>query len=596
MPGVRDVLGRVRERVASPPAVALVGFVALAVALFRRAWAAPTDAWVGTPGDPALHMWFLKWTPWALTHGANPLFSKYIDLPDGVNMMWNTFEPLTALVVSPVTFLVGLVAAYNVVITMAVALSGWCFYLFVRRHTTHETAAVAGGLLYGFSPFVVSQALTHSNLVQVYLPPLLLIVAEEILVRQRRSYLVDGAFLGVLLAAQVFVSEELLVYEVLVLSLGALVLAIVHRDQVRERAPHVVRSVAAGAVVAVVLAGGPLAFQFFGPERVTHGAALPPEARSSDLLSFVVPTELQQVHPAWAKTVTDKFTDACCIDEWGSYMGAPLLGLLVVTTALAWRRDVVKLAAVVGAVFVVLSMGPHLHVGGLVTSTPMPYHLFEHVPVLHNVQPRRLMVVGWMAAATLLAVFVDAVMRRRRRPTVAVAGALALLVALVPLLPTFRFPATKVDLPPFFTSDAVVRLVPRDSVVLVAPFARDPSTSAPMLWQAEADFRYRMPDGYVLGPDADGAFTTLPDRTPLSEALQARQRGEPGPPFTPETRAAYAADLARWGVTIVIVGPHLNEANTTSFVTELLGRPPQRVGGVWLWRGVDAIEVAAGGA
>jgi hypothetical protein len=105
-----------------------------------------------------------------------------------------------------------------------------------------------------------------------------------------------------------------------------------------------------------------------------------------------------------------------------------------------------------------------------------------------------------------------------------------------------------------------------------------------------------MPDGYILGPDADRAFITLPERTPLSEALAVPQRGEQTPPLTPELRAAYGSDLIRWDVTSVIVGRQLYEDNVRAFVTELLGRPPQQVEGVWLWRGVDGRRVASAAA
>jgi hypothetical protein len=569
-----------------------LAFVLLAVLLFRKAWSAPGGTWIGLGGDPPLHMWFLRWTPWALGHGMNPLFTHHINAPDGVNLMWNTAEPLTALVMAPVTLLIGVIPAYNVVITLAVALSGWCFYLFIRRHVTHELAAVVGGLLYGFSPYMIGQALTHSNLVQAYIPPLLCIVAEDILVHQRRSSRASGALLGGLLAAQLFITEELVVYEVLALSVGALVLAASHWRDVRPRVPHVLRSLGAGVVVAALIVGGPLAFQFFGPRHPTHGVVFPPEALSADVLSFVVPSDLQQVRPSWSHSVTDKFSNSCCIDEQGSYVGLPLLVLLIVTAARAWRRDLVKVAAVVGVCFLVLALGPHLHVGGVSTSTSMPRKLFDHVRLLQSVQPVRLMLVAWLAAAALLAVFADAVLRRRHHAPMAVAGAAAGLLALVPVLPTFRFPATEANVPKFFTSAAVAR-VPRDSVVLVSPFARDPSTSEPMLWQAEARFRFRMPDGYILGPDANRTFITLPERTPLSEALAVPQRGEQAPPLTPELRQTYGYDLDRWGVTSVLVGRQLYEEDVRAFMTELLGRSPERVDGVWLWRHVDGRQVAS---
>ena len=570
--------------VKSRPALVFLGFILLAVVLFRHAWVSPHETWIGWPGDPPLHMWFLRWTPWALSHGHNPLFTTRINYPDGVNLMWDTAEPLTALVSAPLTYLIGTVFAYNVLITLAVAGSAWCAYLFIRRHVDNEVAAAVGGLLYGFSPYMVSQALTHSNLVQVFLFPLLAIVIEDMLVGRQRSYYVSGIVIGVLVSAQILITEEVLVYEFLAFAVATAVLLVVRWRDVPGRAGHVVRALLVAAVVSVVLVGGPLAFQFYGPEHVTHGSLHGLEAHSSDLLSFVVPTELQVVNPPWTKQVNDKFTDSCCLDEWGSYMGAPMLLLLIVAATLLWESDLVKVASIVAVVFIVLSMGPHLHVGGVVTSTRLPFAALQRLPLLQNVQPRRLMLVVYFAAAIVLALFADHVLRLRR--PVAIAGVVAIVLALVPLLPTRRFPATKAPVPSFFRSTVGSR-VPKNSVVLVAPFARNTSTSAPMLWQAEAGFRYKMPEGYIVGSDRSGQISFLPSPSGISDAMERLQSGGEVPALSATDRASYGNDLAQRRVRTVVVGPQQNEDHIVAFFTKLLGRLPAFIGGVNLWTDVD---------
>jgi hypothetical protein len=247
--------------------------------------------------------------------------------------------------------------------------------------------------------------------------------------------------------------------------------------------------------------------------------------------------------------------------------------------------------------FLVLSMGPHLHVGGYVSPMPLPFRVLEKLPLLQNVQPRRLMLFTFLGAAVLVAVLVDELFKRRGEVAVAVSGTAALIVALVPVLPTFQYPASEVRLPSFFTSSQVERL-PKGGVALIAPFARNTSTSEPMLWQAEADFRWRMPEGYILGPDDTGRFVFLPEPSSLSEAMGAVQGGGEPPPWTPDARAQYGRDLSDKHVRSIVVGPMLYEANVVAFFSELLGRPPERVGGVSLWLRVDgrAITRAASSA
>src|SRR5688572_8717593 len=95
----------------APP---LTLFVALAVLLFHQAWASPGTTWIGGPGDPPLFMWYLRWMPWAIAHGHNPLFTDHMNFPDGVNLMWNTTMPVPSLLLSPLTLVVGPLATYNV--------------------------------------------------------------------------------------------------------------------------------------------------------------------------------------------------------------------------------------------------------------------------------------------------------------------------------------------------------------------------------------------------------------------------------------------------------------------------------------------------
>ena len=84
-------------------------------------------------------------------------------------------------------------------------------------------AAVVGGLVFGFSPFVLANlAVGHLDLVVLALVPLAAGALDELVVRQRRSPLWVGAALGLVLVVQFFVSTE-----VLVLVVGAAVAGLV---------------------------------------------------------------------------------------------------------------------------------------------------------------------------------------------------------------------------------------------------------------------------------------------------------------------------------------------------------------------------------
>jgi len=168
------------RRLVSFSAAVLGTYVLLAVAAFSTAWRAPTGRWVGYGFDPALFIWSLRWLPFAITHGHDPLTSNYLNYPDGFNLMWNTSILFPALVLSPVTLLFGAVFSYNVLSALALALSGWCAYLAFRRYAGRGAAAV-GGLLYGFSSFMFGQAFNHPHMTIALFPPLALLLLDEAL-------------------------------------------------------------------------------------------------------------------------------------------------------------------------------------------------------------------------------------------------------------------------------------------------------------------------------------------------------------------------------------------------------------------------------
>jgi hypothetical protein len=322
----------------------------------------------------------------------------------------------------------------------------------------------------------------------------------------------------------------------------------------------------------------------------------------SDVLGFVIPTSLQQLRYPGSANVTKNFTDACCIADAQTYIGLPLIGLLAFAAVRNWSKAIVRLATLLGLAMLVLSLGPRLHVNGHVTSIPMPEALLTSVPLLSNMLVSRLMLYFYLCAGLLVATLLDGVWHRpeptpgqlqfegmpRPRPrwsALVPIGAVAL--AIVFLFPRTPFPATHSTVPAFFDS-AALRRVPERSVALVAPFARDTNTSEPMLWQAVAGMRFRMPEGYATGPDANGKFSFLPIPTPLSQRMEMIEQGHQPEPLTAKVRADLLAEMRRDPVQTVIAGPFSEHDHMVTFFTRLLGVKPERVGGVDVWWDVAA--------
>ena len=136
----------------------------LAFALFWPIWGTHPTTVSEFGGDQFATMWFLQWVPHALQHGLNPFFSQYANHPFGVNLLTNTSVVLLGLLASPVTWLWGPVASFNVLITLAMPASATAGYFFARRWVAWPPAAFVAGLLFGFGPFEIAQSAGHLNL------------------------------------------------------------------------------------------------------------------------------------------------------------------------------------------------------------------------------------------------------------------------------------------------------------------------------------------------------------------------------------------------------------------------------------------------
>ena len=83
--------------------------------------------------------------------------------------------------------------------------------------------ALGGALVFGFSPYMVSQSVGHLAQVLIMTAPLMLIVLDRLLVVQAGKAWLDGLLLGLLAWAQLVTGEEVLAIEAVT---GAIALAV----------------------------------------------------------------------------------------------------------------------------------------------------------------------------------------------------------------------------------------------------------------------------------------------------------------------------------------------------------------------------------
>jgi hypothetical protein len=552
--------------------LALGLYTALAIALFWKGLFTGGGTIVGAHGDPPLFIWYLQWFPFALGHHLNPLLTTYLHYPSGANLMWNTSIVFPALVLAPVTITFGPVTAYNVLCVTAVATSAWCGYLAARRFARSWWAAAVAGLLYGFSPYMVSQSLGHSFLIVAFYPALAVLLADEVLVRQRCRPWLLGMLLGAATAAQLMTSEEILGMTAIMALPGLVALAVIHRAEVRRRLAYVLRVVAPSLLTFVVLAGYPLYVQLFGPQRV-RGPVWFLNYYVATLQRFVIPSNVQLLGVGHRSLLGDSSV----------YIGIPLLALTVVAVAWLRRRTIVVVAAVTLTCAIVFSLGGFLHVtDGHSTTVWLPWRIVDGIPFFNNILPIRVMLFGYLALALLIALFLDRALQSPRARW-RLGGVLATVVALVPLLPALPFPSERWSVPPFFSSADVHSFSTTGSVLVTSSPGYQTS-----LWQAVSEMSFRSATGPVFTPGPGGWQWGTNLGALGTEIRRVGDDGRPVPAsLTASDRSAYVAELQALDVGSVVVGPERYQSQVAVLFAELLGSPGQRAGGVVVWYRVD---------
>ena len=584
-----------------------LAFLAIAFLWFSSAWAAPTTRWIGVGGDGPDFVWYLAWMPYAISHLANPLFTTALNYPHGANLAWDTGAPLLTLLFAPLTIVAGPIFAYNSITTLGVAVTAWSVAMATRRWVTHPGAAFFSGLLFLMAPYIAGQALEHPFMVFFPFVPLTMIWVDWAVVKQHGSELGAGLLLAGLVAGEFYCSEELAVDLVLVLTIGLICLWASTGFQRLAATGRLLRiGAVAGAAVAAATAPY-LVWQLLGPDAIS-GPIMPPLLFSARLLGYLVPALPQSFSLPSLYGIIEG--NGFSVFEWGTYVGIPALALIAV---LAWRGrsdHLVRTLVMLLVVVMVLSLGGVAHVTGASTGVPLPGALLLHLPILNSLLPVRLAGFVDVIVAVLVGLSLDRA-TQWSRPWLA---PIAVLLVALSWLPRVPFPATAVPTPPIFAHASVLA----GQRLLVVPFSQNWLTSQPMLWQAEADMSFSMVDGYytrVSGVSKSGRprpFSHGPPLNPLTWDLWTLEHD--GAPPSGLTRAQLGfSPIAHWRrsgkhsqwratvlvdtslkrfvghyldghrVTMVVLGPSAGWSALERFLTEVLGRPPHRVGGVEVW-------------
>ena len=573
-------------------------YLAAAYALTWRLWADPGARMVGgNPGDANLVAWFMRYSATAVSHGRFPaLVTTGLNAPQGINLMWNASMLLPGVILTPVTLLAGPWTSLNILLTLGFAGSAASLFWVLRWWGASITAAAMGGLVYGFSPALVTASMGHFQLQFAVLPPLIIHALLRI-VTGRGSALWAGVRLGLLTAAQLFIGEELLVDTAVA---AAVIIAVLALGQPRSAIEAIRRhartaAVGLGAAVAVVVltCGYALWVQFRGP-LASHGSPWQVSGFHNYLYAFVTPSGALLFHTSSSAAAAASYPEP--LPEYLAYLGWPLLVVAIVAAVRFWRDPKVRLTAVTFALLELFSLGAAAVTFHGITypGALLPWHWLQGLPVLADALPDRLSILADGAVAALLAFALDrargltslsspsspsgVTVRGRAWGLGGYVAAGVVVLAILPLVP-LPLPAANVGQTPAGWQEAFARLqLASDAHVLVIPDER-----YGMGWQAETGIPGSMVGGgATIEPNRSGQATSyIYNRRPTAKYLASLYLGLPD--GREPSRAQLRADLAYWHLAAIVAVTTWN-TRLGRYLAAEFGPPTIQVGDMLVWR------------
>jgi hypothetical protein len=360
----------------------------------------------GAGGDAFIGAWNLWWTRTAAAQGLNPLFCGWLFYPEGTSLALHTYSLTYGVLTLPLQWLLPLImpgtgsgvavldplfVVYNLVLLGSFTASAYFTYRLALLMTRHRTAAILAGLLFAYTNYRFANTVRLHVLGTEFLV-LALWAWVAFLRHPRPRGLVALAGSLVLLASN---SLEYAAYAVILFLVAGIAEIVARASGARrersapldepdpEPEPPNRKRAWLGAILLSAVAGGlllPLGLGLL--QRFRQGATTfdPRLATffSADLLDFLLPNPR---HPLWGRLfegITARFHNGDA--GFGQSIGWVALGLFVIAVGSVFQARAGRRWFWGFLIFIALSLGPSLHVGGRVfQKPPLPQALVSKV-------------------------------------------------------------------------------------------------------------------------------------------------------------------------------------------------------------------------
>lgn len=366
--------------------------------------------------DHYQNLWNIWWFRTALfEQHKNPfytdvLFYPYRDSQHPLELYFHTLQPALMLFASPLSYLIGTVGSFNLIVLLSFVTGGWGMFFLARYFTQNPIAAFIAGAIFDFCAYHFNiLSVGQTNLLPIGTMPLYILFLHKSVAPLRPETERNRRVIYPLLAIVVLVFASYIdwYYPLYLLLYSAGLFAVLLITRPREWRFTVVRffSIMASWLVLVSLLLFSMLRSTTTDTDVTYKSSVVFEIiHSSALLAMFTPVKDMRIAPgAWLQPF------------WGyTALGLAVVGLWFCRKQQGWWRWWLGVILVFG----VLSLGPYLRLNqtddanvAIAHGLPLPYLLIQNIPpISFSRSPGRMQIIIEMALALLAAFGVSGLM------------------------------------------------------------------------------------------------------------------------------------------------------------------------------------------
>jgi hypothetical protein len=354
-------------------------------------------------GDGLQNLWNLWWVNKAVTQlHQSPWHTSYLRYPSDMSLLGHTLNPFNGFMGIVLLKFLTPHSTYNFIVVFSFVVGGFTAFLLAYYFTRSYWGSIIAGYIFTFSNYHFAHAQGHLNLESLEWIPLFLLCWYRLMTK-------PGVAIGITSALVLFLiilcDYYYFFYSVLA---GCLIFvwSILNKKDIFFFLRRNFSASLGAFLVTVLITTGPLIMLLLLLDRKDPWiGAHQPEEYSLDLLALFIPgghwrfSQLTQFY--WSRLPGN-------IDESSTHMGISTLCFLI----LVWiKRSQISIQGLwlwyfILIFFMILSLGPVLHIGGReISFIQLPYRWLEEIfpPVKLSGAPVRMMVMVMLSTAVICA-------------------------------------------------------------------------------------------------------------------------------------------------------------------------------------------------